>query len=387
MKQTLILTLCFLFTITITRAQDTDKDSTDAGFRFTMVKSLPATPVKNQFHTSTCWSFSSISLLEAELLRLGKGEFDLSEMFIVRDVYERKARKYVRLHGSNALSGGGAFNDVSSILRDIGMVPDEVYPGLSYGSDKHMHNELDAVLRAYVDALIKNDNGELSTAWFNGVKGILDAYLGTAPTQFAWNGKNYTPRSFADNVMGLNPDDYVLLSSYTHHPFYTQFVLEVPDNWDFGSVYNVPLGELMRTIDSAIDGGYTVAWASDVSEKGFNFKKGMAVIPEKDWNDMSKGEQDSVFLAPGPEKTITQELRQAGFDNYSTTDDHGMHITGIATDENGGTYYYVKNSWGLKNSRFDGWFYASKAFVEYKTMSIMLNKNAIPSDIRRKLGL
>ncbi|MFA6235595.1 MAG: C1 family peptidase, partial [Bacteroidota bacterium] len=364
-----------------------DTDTTEAGYRFTMVKSLPATPVKNQSSTNTCWSFSSISMLESELLRLGKGEFDLSEMFIVRDVYERKARRYVRLHGSAAFAGGGAFNDVSTILREHGMVPDEAYPGLSYGSEKHLHNELDGVLRAYVDAVIKNDNGELSTAWFKGLQGILDAYLGAAPTDFTWNGKKYTPRSFADNVMGLNPDDYVLLSSYTHHPFYSQFVLEVPDNWDLGTVYNVSLDELMRTIDNAIDEGYTVAWASDVSEKGFNFKKGMAIIPEKEWSDMSKGRQDSVFLAPGPEKIITQEVRQSGFDNYATTDDHGMHITGIAKDENGGTYYYVKNSWGLKNSKYDGWFYASKAFVEYKTMSIMLNKNGIPADIRKKLGL
>ncbi|MGB5073940.1 MAG: C1 family peptidase, partial [Bacteroidota bacterium] len=382
-----LLALLLTLTISTSRAQDAAKDTTEAGYRFTMVKDLPATPVKNQFHTSTCWSFSGISMLESELLRMGKGEFDLSEMFIVRDVYERKAKKYVRLHGSNAFAPGGAFNDVSAILRDLGMVPDEAYPGLSYGTEKHMHGELDGVLRAYVDALIKNGNGELSTAWFPGVKGILDAYLGPKPTEFMWNGKKYTPRSFADNVMGLNPDDYVLLSSYTHHPFYSQFVLEVPDNWDFGSVYNVPLADLMRTIDNAIEGGYTVAWASDVSEKGFNFKKGIAIVPEKDWSDMSKGEQDSVFLAPGKEKTITQEMRQTAFDNYSTTDDHGMHITGIATDENGGKYYYVKNSWGLKNSKYDGWFYASKAFVEYKTMSIMLNKNAIPADLRKKLGL
>ncbi|MBE0642722.1 MAG: aminopeptidase [Bacteroidetes bacterium] len=385
MKNTLLLSLLLVFAALPMAAQDKDKDST--GYQFTMVKSLPATPVKNQYRTSTCWSFSSISMLESELLRLGKGEFDLSEMFIVRNVYERKARKYVRMHGSLSFAGGGAFNDVSAILRDLGMVPDDAYPGLSYGSEKHMHSELDAVLRAYVDAVIKNGNGELSTAWFKGAQGILDAYLGTSPAQFTWQGKDYTPRSFADNVLGLNPDDYVLLSSYTHHPFYQQFVLEVPDNWDFGTVYNVPIEDLMRIIDNAIETGYTVAWASDVSEKGFNFKKGIAIVPEKDWNDMSKGEQDSVFLAPGAEKTITQKMRQDAFDNYTTTDDHGMHITGIAKDENGSKYYYVKNSWGLKNSKYDGWFYASKAFVAYKTMSIMLNKNAIPADLRKKLGI
>ena len=383
MKRLALLTLLLLAFAFTSNAQENDS----TGYQFTMVKSLPATPVKNQFRTSTCWSFSSISLLESEMLRTGREAVDLSEMFVVRNVYERKARKYVRLHGSNAFSGGGAFNDVPSILKDLGMVPDEAYAGLDYGSDKHMHNELDAVLKAYVDAVIKNGNGELSTAWFPGLQGILDAYLGEVPKEFMWKGKRYTPVSFANEVMGLNPDDYVLLTSYTHHPFYRPFVLEVPDNWDFGLVYNVPLDELMRTIDHAIDNDYTVAWAADVSEKGFNFRKGVAIVPEKDWDEMSKGEADSAFLAPGPEKTITQEMRQAAFDNYATTDDHGMHITGIAKDENGSRYYYVKNSWGVKNSKYDGWFYASRPFVAYKTMSIMLHKDAIPTDIRKKLGL
>jgi len=372
-----------MLTTAFTSAQETDS----SGYRFTMVKSLAATPVKNQFRTSTCWSFSAISLLESELLRMGKEEFDLSEMFIVRNVYERKARKYVRLHGSATMAGGGAFNDVPAILGDLGMVPEEAYPGLSYGSEKHMHNELDAVLRGYVDAVVKNGNGKLSTAWHRGLQGILDAYLGPVSEKFSWKGKQYSPRGYADEVLGLNPDDYILLSSYTHHPFYRPFVLEVPDNWDFGTVYNLPVDELMRTIDHAIESGYTVAWASDNSEKGFNFRKGIAIVPLKDWDDMSKGEADSVFLTPGPEKTITQEMRQTAFDNYATTDDHGMHITGIAKDENGAKYYYVKNSWGLNNSKYNGWFYASAPFVAYKTMSIMLNKNAIPGDIRGKLGL
>lgn len=383
MKRIILLPLLLMLTTAFTSAQETDS----SGYRFTMVKSLAATPVKNQFRTSTCWSFSAISLLESELLRMGKEEFDLSEMFIVRNVYERKARKYVRLHGSATMAGGGAFNDVPAILGDLGMVPEEAYPGLSYGSEKHMHNELDAVLRGYVDAVVKNGNGKLSTAWHRGLQGILDAYLGPVPEKFSWKGKQYSPRGYADEVLGLNPDDYVLLSSYTHHPFYRPFVLEVPDNWDFGAVYNLPVDELMRTIDHAIESGYTVAWASDNSEKGFNFRKGIAIVPLKDWDDMSKGEADSVFLTPGPEKTITQEMRQAAFDNYATTDDHGMHITGIAKDENSAKYYYVKNSWGLNNSKYNGWFYASAPFVAYKTMSIMLNKNAIPGDIRGKLGL
>ena len=200
-------------------------------------------------------------------------------------------------------------------------------------------------------------------------------------------GKRFTPVSFANEAMGLDPDDYVLLTSYTHHPFHKPFVLEVPDNWNFGLVYNLPLDDLMRTIDHAIEKDYTIAWAADISEKGFNFRKGVAIVPEKDWDEMTKGEADSVFLAPGPERTITQEMRQAAFDNYTTTDDHGMHITGIAKDENGARYYYVKNSWGVKNRKYDGWFFAFVTFVAYKTMSVMLNRNAIPADIRKKLGL
>ncbi len=362
-------------------------DSSSAGYRFTMLKELKATPAKNQYHTSTCWSFSAISMLESELLRMGKTEMDLSEMFIVRNIYERKAEKFVRMHGNIAFAPGGAFNDVLDVMRDEGLLPDAAYPGLDYGEDLHAHGELDAVLRAYVDALVKAPNGTLSTAWKRGIHGILDAYLGTEPTSCTVDGRSMTPRDFTDKALGLNPDDYVLISSFSHHPWYRQFVLEVPDNWSYGLVYNLPLDEMMRTIRNAVENGYTVAWASDVSEKGFNFKKGIAVVPAKRWEDMSKGEADSVFLAPGPEMTVTQELRQKGFDNYSTQDDHGMHITGMAEDQNGTLYYFVKNSWGTKNNPYKGWFYASDAFVRYKTTSIMLHRNAIPEDLRAKLKL
>ncbi len=385
MKQ--LLTVILLILAVTVNMQAQDKDTVESGYQFTMIKQLPATPVKNQYRTSTCWSFSSISLLESELLRMGKGEFDLSDMFIARNVYEAKARKYARMHGNVQLSGGGAFSDVPIILRDLGMVPDEVYPGLQYDSEKHIHGELDAVLKGYMDALIKNRNGKLTPVWDDGLAGILDAYLGPQPREFTWDGKRYTPRSFADEVLELNPNDYVLLTSYTHHPFYGAFALEVPDNWDYGMVYNIPMDEMMATIDQAIENGYTIAWASDVSEKGFNHRKGLAVMPAKDWDDMSKSEADSVFIAPVPQKTITQEMRQKAFDNYTTTDDHGMHIIGIAEDQDGTKYYFVKNSWGVKKSKYDGHFYASEAFVAYKTMTIMLNKNAIPSKIRSKLGI
>jgi bleomycin hydrolase len=387
MKATFIAALLLTLSLTQVIAQDNDADSAAIGYEFTIVKQLPSTPVKNQYRTSTCWSFSSISLLESELMRLGRGEFDLSEMFVVRHVYQGKAEKYVRMHGSAQLAGGGAFNDVLMVLRAYGMLPESAYPGLAYEEEKHVHGELDAVIKGYVDAVVKNRNGQLTPVWEKGLAGILDAYLGDEPDSFTWEGSEHSPRSFADDILRIDPADYVLLSSYTHHPFYRQFVLEVPDNWDYGLVYNVPLEEMMGTIDHAIDNGYTVAWASDVSEKGFDYRKGLAVLPAKDWEDMRKTEMDSVFQYPVPQKTVTQEMRQKAFDNYSTTDDHGMHIIGIATDQNGDRYYYVKNSWGVKRSKFDGHFYASAAFVACKTMSIMLHRDAVPPVLRQKLGL
>lgn len=385
MKNAPLLVIIFLIIPVLLNAQESD--TTETGYEFTMLKQLPATPVKNQYRTSTCWSFSAISMLESELLRMGKGAFDLSEMFIARNVYERKARKYVRMHGKLNFAPGGAFNDVTAVMRDLGLMPDEAYPGLEYDEEKHIHGELDAVLKGYVDALIKNPNRRLTPVWDEGLSGILDAYLGEEPERFTWEGKEYTPRTFMDNLLELNADDYVMLSSYTHHPFYKQFVLEVPDNWDYGLVHNVPLAEFMATIEHAINTGYTVAWAADVSEHGFDFKKGIAVLPAKEWTEMEKSERDSVFIAPIEEKTVTQAIRQKTFDNYTTTDDHGMHITGIAEDQNGTTYFYVKNSWGIKGSKYDGYFYASAPYVACKTLSILLHKDAVPADIRAKLGI
>ncbi|MDT8325693.1 MAG: C1 family peptidase [Bacteroidota bacterium] len=387
MKTTSIAILLTILCSVLLAAQENNADSTESGYVFTTATQLPATPVKNQYRTSTCWSFSSISLLESELMRMGRGEFDLSEMFVVRHVYRGKAEKYVRLHGKAQLAGGGAFNDVVKVLREYGMVPDAACPGIAYEEEKHVHGELDGVIKGYVDAVVKNRNGRLTPVWKQGLAGILDAYLGPYPSEFSWEGGRHSPRSFADEVLQLDPADYVLLSSYTHHPFYSQFVLEVPDNWDYGLVHNVPLDELMATLDYALNNGYTVAWASDVSEKGFDYRKGLAVLPAKDWDDMRKDERDSVFIMPVAQKTVTQELRQRAFDNYGTTDDHGMHIIGTATDQNGDPYYYVKNSWGVERSRYDGHFYASAAFVACKTMSIMLHRDAIPPALRQKLGL
>jgi len=367
-------------------------------FQFTPVKVLPVTPVKNQASSGTCWCFSGIGLLEAELLRSGRGEYDLSEMFVVHKNYADKAKKYVRMHGDNAFSGGGSFADVTECIRDYGIVPETVQPGLNYGDTTHRHGELDNITTACIDAVIKNPNRKLSTAWFKAFTGILDAYLGPTPETFEYNGKTYTPRSFAD-ALGLNADDFVSLTSFTHHPFYSQFAIEVPDNWRWALSYNVPLDEMMAIIDNAIENGYAVAWASDVSERGFD-RNGIAVVPDAKategpgsdqahWLRLTQKERDervAKLTGPVPELKITQEMRQTAFDNYETTDDHGMLIYGIARDQNGSRYYMVKNSWGT-GGKYQGFWYASTTFVAYKTTNIVVHRNAIPKEIKKKLNI
>ncbi|MGC9471984.1 MAG: aminopeptidase C [Bacteroidales bacterium] len=358
--------------------------SQDTGYVFQMVQDIPCTPVKDQHRTSTCWSFSSVSFFESELLRMGKPELDLSEMFIVRHTYEGKADKYVRMSGTVNFAGGGAFHDALNVLRDHGLVPEEAYPGLEYGDEKHNHRELDAVLKGYMDAVVKNPNRRLSTAWMQGFRGILDAYLGESPETFNYQGKTYTPASFAE-ALGLNPDDYVILTSFTHHPFYEPFILEVPDNWAWGTCMNLPLEEFGKVIDNALNKGYTVAWASDMSDPGFT-SAGLAIVPEKPWEEMDDSERMYVLENPTKQRVITQEMRQEGFDNLTTTDDHGMHLVGCATDQLGNRYYRVKNSWG-DTGNYEGFWYASRQYVLYKSTNIMVHRDAIPRDIALKLGL
>lgn len=383
----------------LANAQDA-KSNQPKGYQFTDIKKLPATSVKDQARAGTCWSWSGISFFESEMIRMGKEPIDLSAMYIVRHAYSDKATKFVRLHGSMNFAVGGAFCDVMHVIKNYGIVPMDVYKGLNYGEPNHAFGEIDDVLAGYVNAVIKNSNKKLSTAWKKGFDGILDAYLGEEPEKFEYKGKEYTPRTFADEVVGLNMDDYVSLTSFTHHPFYSQFAIEVPDNWLWGMSYNLPIDELAQVMSNAIDNGYTFAWASDVSERGFQTSQpGVAVVPTTDtkemsgaeiakWEAMPKGNQtpDAFRQGPAPEKEITQEMRQQEFDNYLTTDDHGMHVIGKAKDQNGTVYYIVKNSWNQYN-KFGGYFYASEPFMKYKTMNIIVHKNAIPKDIRKKLGI
>jgi bleomycin hydrolase len=377
------------------------QDKNEEGFKFQDKITLPATSVKDQHRTGTCWSFSGLSLLESEMIRNKKEVVDLSTMFIVYHTYLEKAQKYVRMHGNTNFSAGGAFHDVTNMIRKYGIVPDEIYRGLNYGEEKHVHGELDQLLKNQVDAIVKNPNRKLSQVWSETIKATLDSYLGAIPLQFEFKGTTYTPLSFARDYVGLDMDDYVEISSYTHHPFYSKFIIEIPDNWSWDAVYNVPLSELEEITDFALKNGYTIGWAADVSEKGFlTSNKGVAVLPAKKTEEMSDAEiarweslserqkEDELFRITGPvnEAEVTQEGRQLAFDNFQTTDDHGMHIIGMATDQNGNVFYKVKNSWGSYNL-FDGNFYVSKAYYNYKTMSIMLHKDGIPPHIRRKLNL
>ena len=369
--------------VTLLLLAGTLANSQETGYTFTVKKDLACTSVKNQASSSTCWCFSGISMLESELLRMGKKPYDLSEMFIVRHTYEKKADMYARMHGGSTFSAGGEYGDVLSGWREVGFVPDAAYPGLNYGEVKHNHSEMDGVLKAYMDVLIKES--KLTTAWKNGLNGILDAYLGKNPETFTYEGKTYAPASFTKEL-GLNPDDYVIITSFSHHPFYKPCMLEIPDNWAAGLFNNVPLEDIIPIIDNSLMNGYTVAWASDMSDRGFSMKEGVAIIPEKNWNEMNAEESAAQFKGPHPERVITQEMRQKEFDNYTTTDDHGMHIVGLATDQAGNTFYKVKNSWGV-TGKYDGFIYVSKAFIMLRTTNIMVNKNAIPAAIAKKMGL
>ncbi|MCT4599279.1 MAG: C1 family peptidase [Marinifilaceae bacterium] len=365
---------------------------------FTDIKRLPTTSVKNQYRAGTCWSWSTLSFMESEMIKMGKKPVDLSAIFVANRAYKDKGEKYVRLHGDLNFGAGGANVDILHVIKKYGIVPKSVYEGLNYGESNHVQGELDAVLKAYLDGVVKNRNRRLSTAWMKGFEGILSAYYGEIPATFSFEGKQYTPQSFAKERVGLNMDDYVLLTSFTHHPFYKTFAMEVQDNWLWGQMYNLPIDELMQVMNSAIDNGYTIAWASDVSEKGFRSSKGYAIVPLSSnkeladlemgkWEKMSKRKKKAEKAAlKFKELPVTQEMRQEAFDRWETTDDHGMHIVGTAKDQRGAKYFIVKNSWG-EYGKYKGYFYASETFVKYKTMNIMINKNAIPAAIRAKLGL
>ena len=391
MKKSILIAALGLFSLS-TMAQDAKPEE---GFVFTTVKENPITSIKNQNRSSTCWSFSTLGFVESELLRLGKGEYDLAEMFVVHKTMQDRGANYVRYHGDSSFSPGGSFYDVMYCIKNYGIVPQEVMPGIMYGDTLPVHNELDAVASGYINAIAKGKLSKLTPVWKKGLSAIYDTYLGACPENFTYKGKEYTPKSFYEST-GLNADDYISLTSYTHHPFYQPFVLEIQDNWRWASSYNLPIDELMEVFDNAINKGYTIAWGSDVSEQGFT-RDGIAVMPDAEkvqelsGSDMAhwlkmKPEEKKLNSKPQPQKWCTQEERQQAYDNWETTDDHGMLIYGIAKDQEGNEYYMVKNSWG-EAGKYKGLWYASKAFVRYKTMNIIVHKDALPKDIAKKLGI
>lgn len=383
-------------------AQEQPATPKKEGFEFTVVKENPITSIKNQNRAGTCWCYSSLSFIESELIRMGKGEYDFSEMFIVHNTYLDRADRAVRTHGDVSFSQGGSFYDVIYGMEHFGLVPEqEMRPGIMYGDTLSNHNELSAVSDAVVKAIAEGDHRSLQVGadgvplWKKAIAAVHDVYLGVRPEKFTYNGVEYTPKSFYEST-GLKASDYVSLTSYTHHPFYTSFVLEIQDNWRWGQSYNLPIDELMEVFDNAIMEGYTIAWGSDVSESGFT-RDGVAVLPDNEkaqelsgsdmarWLKLSPAEK-KLTTKPQPQKWCTQEERQIAYDRWETTDDHGMQIYGIAKDQEGNEYYMVKNSWG-ESGKYKGIWYASKAFARYKTMNIVVHKDALPKHIAKKLGI
>ena len=402
MKNLLIISISFMSLGVFSQEKfETNRKGSD--YKFKVLKDLEATDVQDQGRTSTCWSFSSLSFFESEIIRLKNERHNLSEMFIARNAYLGKSENYLRMYGTFTFGPGGAFHDIPWVIKRYGIVPEEVYKGLNYGSTTHKHSEMEAVLDGAVKALAKKpQNGKLTPVWKDAVEGILDAYLGELPSNiedfnFTYKGKQYNPKSFSKSL-GLNMEDYISITSFSHHPFYSQFILEVQDNWSMQSSYNLPLDEFINLMEQAIMKGYTFGWGADVSEKGFGYRDALAILPEdestiqksgkdsKRFNDAGAVRVSNAFISPVKERNITQEDRQIAFDNQETTDDHGMHVTGLVEDQKGTKYFIVKNSWGESNDR-DGYFFASFPYVKYKTLNIQVHKDVLSKDLKKKLGI
>jgi aminopeptidase C len=402
MKKILFTVALMAMSASMFAQNDSTKVSKDSveGWQFTTIDSIAITPVKNQNRSSTCWAFSTLGFLESEILRIKGKELDFSPMYVVSKTMLDRATYCVRLYNEPKFAPGGSAYDVLYCMDHYGLVPREVMPGIRYGwtdaDTLPVHNELDRVAAGYLKGL--TGLKKLSPVWREGLQAIYDTYLGKCPEEFTYEGKKYTPKSFVESL-GLKAEDYVSFTSYTHHPFYEAFALEVPDNWRMGMMYNVPLEDLMRIIDNALDNGYTIAWAADVSEIGFT-RKGIGVVPDEEhgadltgsdmakWVGMSnEKKKEELTKKPLPEKTITQQMRQDAYDNWETTDDHGMQIFGTAKDQNGKRYYMIKNSWGTVKSDYKGIWYISEAFMQYKTLDIMVHKDAVPKDLQRKLKI
>jgi bleomycin hydrolase len=389
MNKTILISLLFFFVAGV-RGQ---------GYRFTEAVNLPATPVKNQAMTGTCWCFATVSFLESELLRMGKGEYDLSEMFLVRQKYMNQLRDNYLRRGKGNTGQGSLSHTAKNAFKQVGIVPEEVYTGIHYRSDSHNHSEMVRYMNAIAGVAV--DLKQCSPEYGMLTDRLFDTYLGPLPETFDYKGKTYTPQSFAASL-GLNMDDYVELTSFIHHPYYTEFSPEIPDNWEHELMYNLPLDELMETVTYALNRGYTVCWDGDVSEKGFSFTHGVAINPEvsdldryaaedrarfEQMKPNERPEEVYKFERPYPEVNVTPEIRQKGFETFVTTDDHLMHITGIARDQDGTVYFITKNSWGTERNVYGGYLNMSESFVRAKTIYIMVHRDAIPEPVKTALGI
>lgn len=388
--KTLFAAVLIAFSATTASAQDdlinkvkaNQSENSKESFKFTDVINLENTSIKDQGSSGTCWSYSGNSFIESEMIRMGKEPIELSQIFTARNAYIEKGKMYVRMHGAVTLGEGGAFHDVMNMYRKYGTMPQSEYTGLREGQIRNNFSEMTEMIESILKSIVKSGNPSPQAQ--KAYTSVIDTYLGTPPEKFTYKGKTYTPKTFANKVVGINPDDYIELSSFMENPWYRPFVLLVPDNWSFDLVWNIKINELEEVVDYALRNGYTVAWAGDVTEKGFSWKNGVAYVPEIDFEEMTTQQKMEMFNGPKPEKKVTDEDRQKAFDAYETTDDHGMHIVGIAKDQNGKEYYIVKNSWGLSNDH-KGYLYMTKTFMKYKATAIMLHKNAIPKAIANKL--
>ena len=401
MKKIIIAALAALIIMPAGAAKKKEAETNKNKPVFTTIKENKITSVKDQSRSGTCWNFSTLSYFESEAFKATGKEFDLCESFVCNKTYMERAIQTVRFHGDCQFSQGGSAEDVLQTLKTHGICPQDAmpFPGSLYGDSLNNFNEFFSLLEPYVNAIARNSAKKISNQWKVGFQGILDAYLGKCPEEFTYEGKTYTPKTFVKEL-GLNLDDYVSITSYTHHPFYTSFAVEVQDNWRFPQSYNLPMDEMMQIIDNAVNLGYTVAWGGDVSEEGFT-RNGLAYAIDGDkandlagsdkarWLKLSSEKRKNIIDSLGvtvPEIVPTQEMRQERFDNWELTDDHGMLIYGIAKDQNGKEYYLVKNSWG-ETGEYKGIWYMTKAYIALNTMDYLVNKNAIPAEIRKKLGI
>ncbi len=400
LKQTILIAFLTLTTLSFCQFGYTEQgtNAENSQYKFTKISLLETTPVESQGWTGTCWSFSALSFFESELIRQGTENPDLlSEMYIVRKAYESKAEKYIRMDGKINFSEGGAFHDIPYVIRRYGIVPLEVYKGLNYGTESHDHSELFAVIDGIVQGVLSSKGNGITTAWKTALNGALDAYLGEDIKEFEFNGKKYTPKSYAKEI-GLDMDNYLSLTSFTHFEENEKCMLAIPDNWAWGTSYNVSLDNLMKATEYALKNGYTVAWGADVSEKGFSFSNGMAINPvdpstiqvhgkdNKNFSDAGADKVSNAFLEPVEEVEVTPEIRQEGYDNKTTTDDHGMHIVGLFKDQNGTKFFLVKNSWGTGNYP-EGYLYVSESYFKWKTINVYMHKDALSPSMKNKLGI